>query len=227
MKKLLMSCAAASALIVAMPVASAADKMEMSGGAKVEMKNEAAVKYSGSYMLSANELIGQDVVDAKGEDIATVDDILVTQDDRTVVAILSVGGFLGIGDKLVAVPYDKLQIGAKGVTLAGISKQQLETMSSFEYRGGSDSLTRQRYMTRMERTMDSWSARAENAYDTTKEKTAQGADKLGQEFDAAWEKTKHEFRELKRATGEEWEDAKVAFERAMDDLENRWDRATN
>ena len=43
------------------------------------------------------------------ERIGTVDDLIVGQDGRISEAVLSVGGFLRIGAKLVAVPYDRLR----------------------------------------------------------------------------------------------------------------------
>ena len=69
------------------------------------------------YLFSANETIGETVRNMRGEDLGSVEDLIVTGDDRVVVAILSVGGFLGIGDKLVAVSFDKLNISADGFCL--------------------------------------------------------------------------------------------------------------
>ncbi len=49
-------------------------------------------------------------------------------------AVISVGGFLGIGAKLVSVPIDKLQINDKNkVVMAGATKDQLMQMPSAEY----------------------------------------------------------------------------------------------
>ena len=41
--------------------------------------------------------------------IGTVDDLIVGQDGKVSTAVISVGGFLGIGRKLVGVPYDQLR----------------------------------------------------------------------------------------------------------------------
>mgnify|MGYP003639112512 FL=1 len=124
MKTFLKSCVAAAALTVAIPSVHAADK---STTALSDTMNA-------GYVLSANELIGQDVLDAKDDKIAEIDDLLVAKDGKTVLAILSVGGFVGIGDKLVAVPYEKLTIGANRVTLAGSTEKSLEAMPEFKYR---------------------------------------------------------------------------------------------
>ena len=52
--------------------------------------------------------------------------------------ILEVGGFLGIGSRLVAVPYDSPVIDQSGnkidkVALPGASKEQLQTLAEFRY----------------------------------------------------------------------------------------------
>ena len=50
-------------------------------------------------------------------------------------AILQVGGFLGLGGLLVAVPYDRLEIGGddEPIVLAEASREQLERMPEFKY----------------------------------------------------------------------------------------------
>jgi len=56
--------------------------------------------------------------------------------DRVLFAVLQIGGFLGIGSKLVAVPYNSLQItpGASKIVLPGASKSALERLPEFKYR---------------------------------------------------------------------------------------------
>jgi hypothetical protein len=48
-------------------------------------------------------------------------------------AILSVGGFLGMGTHLVAVPFDSLQISSKQVTLLNATKDSLLALPEFKY----------------------------------------------------------------------------------------------
>ena len=222
-RKVLMSSAAAAALTIAAPLAHAADPVS---GAMVKVHTD--IVLASGYLLSANELIGQDVVNAKGETIARIDDVLVTKDDKAVVAVLSVGGFLGINDKLVAVPYDRLTMTEKGVVAEGYDEKKLEQMAAVEYRDGeSFGLSRHRYEARMNRTMDEWSDKIAHASDTSAEKAKDGAHTVSRETEEAWEKTKEKFRELKAASGEAWEETRTAFEDALDDLNKRWDRATN
>jgi sporulation protein YlmC with PRC-barrel domain len=82
------------------------------------------------------KLVGRNVVNEKDEKIGTIDDFVIGHaDPRVLFTILQVGGFLGMGGHLVAVPYEslKLDIPNNKVTLAGASKDQLRKMPEFRY----------------------------------------------------------------------------------------------
>ncbi len=89
----------------------------------------------GGYRIS--ELIRSAVVNDADESIGTIDDFIVGGDDRVLFAILQVGGFLGIGDKLVAVPFDALLIdeedGKRRIMLPGATREELENAPEFDY----------------------------------------------------------------------------------------------
>ena len=57
----------------------------------------------------SSRIVGATVYNDHDERIGTVDDLVIGQDGRISEAVLSVGGFLRIGAKLVAVPYDQLR----------------------------------------------------------------------------------------------------------------------
>ena len=60
--------------------------------------------------VSANTYIGQSVYNANNESIGSINDLIMKKDGGIVAAIVGVGGFLGIGEKDVAVPMDKITI---------------------------------------------------------------------------------------------------------------------
>jgi PRC-barrel domain len=65
--------------------------------------------------------------------VGKIDDIVLNSSDKAVLAIISVGGFLGIGDKLVAVPFDQLQPGEdKAVLLSAATEEQLKAMPEYK-----------------------------------------------------------------------------------------------
>jgi sporulation protein YlmC with PRC-barrel domain len=83
----------------------------------------------------ASKLIGASVVNDNNEKIGSVDDLIVTPSDRVLFAVISVGGFLGINGRLVAVPYSSLTVDEKGgkVTLPGATKDELTKLPAFHY----------------------------------------------------------------------------------------------
>jgi sporulation protein YlmC with PRC-barrel domain len=83
-----------------------------------------------------SKLIGSSVTNDKSEKIGTVDDVVADRDKKQLsFAVLQVGGFLGLGGRLVAVPYDSLVIDDTGqkVTLPGATKDELKKLSEFNY----------------------------------------------------------------------------------------------
>lgn len=85
--------------------------------------------------FQASKLLRTPVLNDKDERIGTFDDLVITK-DRGLFAVLQVGGFLGLGGHLVAVPYDTLNIGDDGrkITLAGASKEALEKLPEFQFK---------------------------------------------------------------------------------------------
>lgn len=58
----------------------------------------------------ASKLVGADVYNEQGQTVASIDDLLVSDDGKIDRAVLSTGGgILGVGAKLVTVPFDQLK----------------------------------------------------------------------------------------------------------------------
>jgi len=66
----------------------------------------------------AKSIIGKDVYGANGNKIGEVNNLLVGADGRVHAAIIEFGGFLGIGENKVAVPWDQLNVTRDRVTTA-------------------------------------------------------------------------------------------------------------
>jgi hypothetical protein len=97
----------------------------------------ATVKLQGG--LRASKLIGSAVYNDQNQKVGSVDDLILKDDDRITMAIVSVGGFLGMGNKLVAVPYAQLHLETNKdemrVTMPGAGKDALNAMPTFTYGG--------------------------------------------------------------------------------------------
>ena len=81
----------------------------------------------------ASKLIGSKVYQGDAS-IGQIEDVLVDLDHATVAAvILSVGGFLGVGEKLVAVPASQIKIGSEARFMTALTKEQLTNAPSFVF----------------------------------------------------------------------------------------------
>lgn len=67
--------------------------------------------------LRTSKIVGTKVYNNANENIGSVEDIVLKPDGTMDEVVLSVGGFLGIGDKYVAVPFSDLKISRDGSSL--------------------------------------------------------------------------------------------------------------
>ncbi len=82
-----------------------------------------------------SKLIGTDVVNAKGEDLGEIEDLVIdTTNGKIDYAVLSFGGFLGMGDKLFAYPLTQFKPSAKdrGTLALNVYKDKLKGSPGFE-----------------------------------------------------------------------------------------------
>jgi len=81
----------------------------------------------------AAKIIGADVVNASNESIGKIDDVIISADGKAPYAILSVGGFLGMGTHLIAIPYESLRVIERKIMLPTATKEQLKILPEFKY----------------------------------------------------------------------------------------------
>jgi hypothetical protein len=81
----------------------------------------------------ASKVIGSSVVNDANETIGKIDDLLVTHDGKEPYAVLSIGGFLGMGTHMVVVRYDSLKFADNKIVLPGGSKDGLKMLPAFQY----------------------------------------------------------------------------------------------
>jgi hypothetical protein len=81
----------------------------------------------------ASKVIGSSVVNEANETIGKIDELLVTRDGKEPYAVLSIGGFLGMGTRLVVVRYDSLKFGDNKIVLPGGTKDGLKMLPAFQY----------------------------------------------------------------------------------------------
>jgi hypothetical protein len=81
----------------------------------------------------ASKVVGSSVLNDANEIIGKIDDLLVSPDGKAPFAVLSIGGFLGLGTHLVVVPYDSLKLVENKVVLPEGTKETLKMLPEFKY----------------------------------------------------------------------------------------------
>jgi hypothetical protein len=81
----------------------------------------------------SSKIVGATVVNEANETVGAIDDLIVTPTEKVPFAVLSVGGFLGMGTKYVVVPFSALQMKDKRMLLPGATKDALKALPEFKY----------------------------------------------------------------------------------------------
>jgi sporulation protein YlmC with PRC-barrel domain len=72
------------------------------------MQGQFITKMEANHVM-ASDLIGTRVVGANNESIGDINDVIMDRNGQIMAAVVGVGGFLGIGEKDVAVPFNALE----------------------------------------------------------------------------------------------------------------------
>lgn len=160
MKRILML-AAAAALIAAPALAAKTEHVATkTASAHVATKTTATanihyIAKDTPDLWRTSEIKGVDVYDDRNEKIGDIDDVLMDQHGNVKGVVIGVGGFLGVGERNIAVPFNELHwqmnttAPAKGqqvaqnqnvdhptrATLPGVTKDQLQQAPEFKYPG--------------------------------------------------------------------------------------------
>ena len=87
--------------------------------------------------LADEEVIGKEVVNIMDEEVGTIADLVLDQDQKLVGVVLSVGGFLGITEKWVAVPVEEIDFPTAeqpARLLVAVTEEQLKNAPDFTTR---------------------------------------------------------------------------------------------
>jgi sporulation protein YlmC with PRC-barrel domain len=92
------------------------DKAGASTSEKASMTDES---FKGDWR--ASKVVGLNVYNAQNENVGSINDLLTDKSGNIKAAVISVGGFLGMGARLVAVPFDKMKFSTEPVAYTGVS----------------------------------------------------------------------------------------------------------
>ena len=139
--------AAALAVVLASPAFAQAPAPSSTSPASAAQNTTNTLPSSGTSFVSTQQandwrgskLIGATVYGSDNASIGEINDLVVASDGKINAAVIGVGGFLGVGEKNVAVPFDKLNVTRKPnsatidkITVA-FSKDELKNAPTFAF----------------------------------------------------------------------------------------------
>ena len=88
----------------------------------------------GPQLMGADTLIGNDVYSQNEEDLGDIKEIMLdTNTGKVSYAVLSYGGFLGMGEKLFAVPWEALKLDTENKRFVlNVDSEKLESAPGFD-----------------------------------------------------------------------------------------------
>jgi sporulation protein YlmC with PRC-barrel domain len=92
------------------------------------------VYFTADHQVRVSKVVGASVYNDQNQSVGSIDDILMSDNDHKAdTVVISVGGFLGMGSKLVSVPFDQLKIQDDKIVMPGATKASLEGMPEYHY----------------------------------------------------------------------------------------------
>jgi sporulation protein YlmC with PRC-barrel domain len=88
----------------------------------------------GPALMGADTLLGNDVYNSANESLGTIKELMIDMGSGNInYAVLSFGGFLGMGDRLFAVPWGALKLDTENKRfILNASKEQLKSAPGFD-----------------------------------------------------------------------------------------------
>ncbi|NTV09386.1 MAG: PRC-barrel domain containing protein [Zoogloea sp.] len=105
-----------------------------SSGADIVGGDQSLSSGPGPNIMSADTLEGDKVINAQAEDLGKITEIMIdVKSGRVAYAVLSSGGFLGLGDKLFAIPWSALTLDADAKCFVlDVDKDKLKAAPGFD-----------------------------------------------------------------------------------------------
>jgi hypothetical protein len=160
--------------------------------------------------LARNTVLFAKVRDANGKIIGDVEDLLINDRNEVVGVLMGVGGFLGAGEKRIAVRLSALEVEEKNgktiVTLRPATKEVLKALEPFKRNRPPKSM--------IERIKERAQELTDKAVETSSEAAHQAREQAGPAFDKAKEAAGKAYERTKEAVGGAVDKAKEAAQPA-------------
>lgn len=91
-----------------------------------------AVGDASTRMISLDDLEGMDVVNARGVQLGDVENVVIDPGDGRQLAVIAHGGFLGLGEKKVALPLENMVMTGERLVIRGVTEDEIRAMPAFD-----------------------------------------------------------------------------------------------
>lgn len=114
-------------------------KVTVTTTAPAEKKQAGFVQEQSADEWRASELIGSSVYGPDDKSIGDINEVILTSDGNVKAVVVGVGGFLGVGEKPVAIPFDSLTVERKKDSASiekikvAFTKDELKNAPKFVY----------------------------------------------------------------------------------------------
>lgn len=116
-----------------------ATMLALGSGAALAQETEATGTTTGTTVAPATavateDLLGRTIENADGDNVGEITNVVIDQAGKAKYVIVAVGGFLGMGEKHVALAWDELTISDNGETvMSAVTKEQLEALPEHQF----------------------------------------------------------------------------------------------
>ncbi len=97
--------------------------------------NETSAKSVAMYgVVAASKIIGEAVVNLQNENVGKIHELVIdAKKNRVAYVVLTFGGFMGMGNKLFAIPWEAFTFSAtENKLILNVDKEKLKTAPGFE-----------------------------------------------------------------------------------------------
>jgi sporulation protein YlmC with PRC-barrel domain len=82
--------------------------------------------------MRTEDLVGKTVYNSAGEKVGDIDEIVVNRNTRATAAVIGVGGFLGVGEKKVVEPLDRMRMQGDRIVAPNLTKDGVSSMQAYQ-----------------------------------------------------------------------------------------------
>jgi sporulation protein YlmC with PRC-barrel domain len=100
--------------------------------AAVTQEQPAATQAGQMHRVAIREIEGMDVVNARGEQLGDVEGVVRSAVDNKAYVIIDHGGFLGLGEKRIALSMEGLMVQNDRIVVPGLTDEEIEALPEFE-----------------------------------------------------------------------------------------------